>query len=427
MLSGPPLVPQIQGQVVMQKNFTDRFLRTLKPPSSGRTEYYDQTVPGLTLRITATGAMTFALAYRTPGNPCKQKLTLGQYPTVPLAEARQRARQVLNDIANGKNPAAAKQAIKTAPTVADLLTEFWERELSKKKTGAEMRRLLEKDALPAWGKRKVQDITRRDVVVLLDKVRDRGAPVTANRLLGRLTRLFNFACERGILEESPCTRLKKIEEHPRERVLTDTELAAFWQGLDDTGIDPGTALALRLILVTGQRPGEVSGMAWAEVEEDWWTIPAKRTKNGREHRVPLTALAQTLLTQARKLAGESAYVFPSPRLNGRDKPLEVRSLSRAIDRKHAQLGLEKFVPHDLRRSVRTRLAELGIDDVVAERVLNHTLQGIARVYNRHDYDMEKRAALETWSKRLQTLISHEPIASNIVPLPNTRQNVSIIS
>jgi integrase len=219
-----------------------------------------------------------------------------------------------------------------------------------------MRRLLEKDVLLAWGKRKVQEITRRDVVVLLDKVRDRGAPVTANRLLGRLTRLFNFACERGILEESPCTRLKKTEEQPRERVLTDAELAAFWQGIDDTGIHPGTALALRLILVTGQRPGEVSGMAWGEIDEHWWTIPAERTKNGREHRVPLTTMAHTLLTHAKELSGENAYVFPSPRPQGNSKPLEVRSLSRAIDRKHVQLGIDKFVPHDLRRGVESHAA-----------------------------------------------------------------------
>lgn len=407
----------------MQKNLTERFLQTVKPPATGRTEFYDQTVKGLSIRITASGIVTFALFYRLPGDRQKRRMTLGQYPVLSLAEARQKARAALLDIAKGKDPGAEQQAIKRSPTLTDLLTEFWERELSIKKSGAEMRRLLEKDVLPAWGKRKVQDITRRDVVVLLDKVRDRGAPVTANRLLGRLTRLFNFACERGILEESPCTRLKKIEEHPRERVLTDTELAAFWQGLDDTGIHPGTALALRLILVTGQRPGEVSGMAWAEVDEDWWTIPAKRTKNGREHRVPLTALAQTLLTQARKLAGESVYVFPSPRPHGQDKPLEVRSLSRAIDRKHAQLGLEKFVPHDLRRSVRTRLAELGIDDVVAERVLNHTLQGIARVYNRHDYDTEKRAALEIWQRHLQKIIQN-PV-DNVLHLPPAQVLVSI--
>ena len=407
----------------MQKNLTERFLQTIKPPAAGRAEFYDQTVKGLSVRVTASGIVTFTLFYRLSGDRQKRRTTLGQYPALSLAEARQKARAALLHAARGNDPGAEQLAVKQSPTLAELLAEFWERELSAKKSGAEMRRLLEKDALPAWGKRKVKEITRRDVVILLDQVRDRGAPVTANRLLGRLTRLFNFACERGILEESPCARLKKIEEQPRERVLSDRELAAFWQGLDDTGIHPGTALALRFILVTGQRPGEVSGMAWAEIDDNWWTIPAERAKNGREHRVPLTSLGRALLAQARELAAGSAYVFPSPRPNGRDKPLQVRSLSRAIDRKYELLGIAKFVPHDLRRSVRTRLAELGVDDIVAERILNHTLQGIARVYNRHDYDVEKRAALETWQRHLQQIIQSP--ADNVVHLSSPRASASV--
>ena len=401
----------------MQKNLTERFLQTIKPPATGRIEFYDQTVKGLSVRVTATGSITFALFYRLPNDRQKRRVTLGQYPALTLGEARQQARATLLAAAKGNDPGAEQKAAKRAPTLADLLNEFWERELSRKKSGAEMRRLLEKDALPAWGQRRVRDITRRDVVVLLDKVRDRGAPVTANRLLGRLTRLFHFACERGILDESPCTRLKKGEEQPRERVLTDTELAAFWQGLDATGMHPATALALRLILVTGQRPGEVSGMTWTEIDGSWWTIPAERTKNGCDHRVPLTPLAQALIAQARVLAGESAYVFPSPRQNGKDKPLAVRSLSRAIDRKYERLGIGKFVPHDLRRSVRTRLAELGVDDIVAERILNHRLQGLVRVYNRHDYDAEKRTALERWERHLHNIIDR-PV-DNVVNAPAT--------
>jgi integrase len=153
-------------------------------------------------------------------------------------------------------------------------------------------------------------------------------------------------------------------------------------------------------------------MAWSEIDEHWWTIPAERSKNGCQHRVPLTTMAHALLAKARELSGESAYVFPSPRRNSKDKPLEVRSLSRAIDRKHELLGIEKFVPHDLRRSVRTRLAELDVDDIVAERILNHRLQGIARVYNRHDYDVEKRAALEIWERHLQKIV-HYPAENEV--------------
>jgi integrase len=280
--------------------------------------------------------------------------------------------------------------------------------------------------LPAWGSRKVRDITRRDVVLLLDKVRER-APITANRLHGRLTRFFNFACERGVIDTSPCACIRKTEERPRERVLTDSEIARVWTGLEDTGIRAGTALALRLVLVTGQRSGEVAGMAWSEIEGNAWTIPARRAKNRREHGVPLTDLALELLEQARDQTGASVYVFPSPRADGNRRPITVRSLSRALDRKlgeqqkcrivkAAGMGLSKFTPHDLRRTVRTRLAELGVNDVVAERVLNHTLQGIARVYNHHDYQMQMRDALVAWERMLLRIVGRAGTSTNVVVL-----------
>lgn len=296
----------------MKKNLTDRYIRAIKPPTAGRLEIYDQMVLGLTLRVTASGHKTFAVAYRLPGSSRKQKVTLGRYPAIELADARRRARDVLKQLADGHDPSLARKADRSAPTVSELLEEFQLRELAGKKSGPEMHRLLAKDVLPAWGQRKAKDITRRDVALLLDDVRDR-APVTANRLHGRLTRLFNFACERGVIEVSPCTRMRKTLESPRDRVLSDDEIRAFWGGLEGTGMLTGTALALRLILATGQRPGEVAGMAWSELDGDSWTIPASRAKNGRAHRVPLCPMALDLLEQARAEAGDSAYVFPTIR------------------------------------------------------------------------------------------------------------------
>lgn len=380
---------------------------------------------GLSAILLPSGELQFRLTYTFLGR--KRRMSLGLYDEqgrggrLTLAEARVRyteARKLLND---GIDPLAQKEANRLAaeqaadaerqaPTMANLLEEFWDRELCKKKSGKEMRRLLEKDVLPAWGKRKVKEITRRDIALLLDKVGER-APVTANRLHGRLTRLFNFACERGIIDISPSLRLRKTPEQARERVLSDSEIQRFWHHLEATGIDTRTALALRLILVTGQRPGEVSGMTWAEVGDDCWTIPEQRTKNGCRQRVPLTPLALDLLDRARRLAGDSAYAFPSPRADRQDRPLEVRSLSRAVSRHLDSFAIPKFVPHDLRRTVRTRLAELGIDDVIAERVLNHTLQGLIRVYNRHDYEAEKRAALTAWERYLKRLIQVEVAAA----------------
>lgn len=276
-------------------------------------------------------------------------------------------------------------------------------ELQLKKSGPETRRLLEKDVLPAWGKKRVQDVTRRDVVLLLDSIRAR-APITANRVHGALGRAFNFAAERGIIVDSPCTRIRKPIEKPRERVLTDNEIQAFWHGLESVDIYPATRLALRLILLTGQRPGEVAGMAWAELDAEWWVIPSGRMKNGIEHRVPLTGLADELLEDARSYSGEKAHVFASSHKGG-DASITVRSLARSVSRHRQEMGIETpFVPHDLRRTVRTRLAEIGIEDVVAEKVLGHQLQGILKVYNRHSYDTEKRTALQAWESRLRKIL-----------------------
>jgi integrase len=384
---------------------TDLQVKRLVPRES-RFEVLDG--KGLAIRVFPTGKRTWIFRYLFEG--VGRRMTLGSYPFMSLAEAREAHGKALADVERGIDPGAkaldAKRARKAAPTFSDLLSELWEVELRQKKSGAETRRLLEKDVTPVWGRKRVQDITRRDIVLLLDDIRAR-APVTANRVHGALGRTFNFAAERGIIVDSPCTRIRKLVERPRERVLTDDEIRAFWHGLDAVDIYPTTRLALRLILITGQRPGEAAGMTWAEIDGDWWVIPAGRMKNGIEHRVPLTGLAHDLLEEARRYSGAKQYVFASSHKGGA-AAITVRSLARSVTRHRGEMGIENpFVPHDLRRTVRTRLAEIGAEDVVAEKVLGHQLQGILKVYNRHSYDIEKRAALMAWENRLRRILGLE--------------------
>jgi integrase len=303
------------------------------------------------------------------------------------------------------------------PSFEDILKELWERELQHKKSGKESLRLLKNDCLPVWGKKKVKTIRRRDIVLLLDDIEKR-APITRNRVHGALSRLFNFAAERGIIEDSPCVRIRKLTEKGRTRVLDDDEIRHLWCALDPEQIKPMdayrlTKLALKVILLTGQRPGEVVGMRWAEIKDDVWYIPAERMKNGDQHNVPLTTLALETIDQARHLSGDSEFVFRSTH---RDGPMSARALSRAIVSHWEAIGIkEKFTPHDLRRTVRTRLAELGIDDVIAERVLGHKLQGIMRVYNQHSYEIEKRQALEKWERKLRHIVGiEEPGKGNVI-------------
>jgi integrase len=327
----------------------------------------------------------------------------------------------MQEVERGIDPGAKKleekATMKAAPSVADLLQEFWDMELKSKASGKERNRLLVKDVLPAWGERKVATITRRDAVLLVDAVRERAA-ITANRLQSVLVRMFNFAAERGILEYSPLAGMKKRPEKARQRVLDDEEIRLLWAALDleDTTIDcyRVTKLALKMILLTGQRPGEVCGMTWTEISGDTWTIPATRMKGRVAHSVPLSDMAQELIEEARIYSGETPFVFASSHID--NGPLTSHALSKAILRHWQEIGItEPFTPHDLRRTLRTRLAEIGIDDVVAERVMGHKLQGMLAIYNRHGYDAEKRQALDRWAKRLKQIVGiEEPTRAKII-------------
>lgn len=388
-------------------------------PRATRFEITDS--QGLSIRVMPTGAKSWVFRYTIDGK--RQRMTLGSYPAITLAKARELHAKALQEVQRGIDPSIkqkeAKSTRKTAPTFKDIIEELWERELQHKKSGKDTRRLLKHDILPAWGNRKVTDIKRRDIVLLLDSIAER-APITRNRVHGALSRLFNFAAERGIIDDSPCTRIKKLPETGRSRVLNDDEIKLLWLALelDNKGIDIYrlSKLALKMILLTGQRPGEVCGMSWDEINGETWNVPAERMKGKETHSVPLTSMAVTIIKQAHTYSGESRYVFRSSYKD--DAPMTTHALSKAVLRHWQEIGLqEKFTPHDLRRTLRTRLAELGVDDVVAERVLGHKLQGILAVYNRHGYDIEKRQALEQWEKKLrQIVVIDEPEEGKIIKM-----------
>lgn len=398
-------------------SLTELGVRKLAP-KEGRYEIPDG--GGLYLRVAPSGLKSWVYRYTFDGRD--RRLSVGQWPGIGIGEARRKAGEALNQVQQGIDPgqlALEKKAkMKAAPTVSELLNEFWKIELGKTPSGKERKRLVEKDVIPKWGKRRAHDITRRDAVLLLDKVRER-APITANRLQGVLVRMFNFASERGVIEHSPLVGMRKPKETPRKRVLNDEEIKLLWAALDidntDIDIYRVTKLALKMILLTGQRPGEVSAMAWAEVDEDeaFWNIPASRVKNSEPQRVPLCPLALEVLRQVRVYSGDSEFVFKSS--HKKKAAITRTSVTRAVGRHWAEIGIKKaFTPHDLRRTLRTRLAEIGVSDMIAERVLGHKLQGMMAVYNQHTYDVEKRQALMNWEQRLMEIIGAPEPESNVV-------------
>jgi integrase len=390
---------------------TDMACRNAKPQSC---RYDLPDGDGLFLRVASSGAKVWCIRYVIDGK--QWRFQIGKYPKMSLADARQRQAALEDEIAAGYDPREKKRLEKQEPTFGMLLEKFWEKELKDKPTAQEQRRLIEKDALPILKNRKVKSITRRDIVEIVDDVRDR-APVTGNRLQTVLIRMFNFASEKGEIRTSPIAGLKRKKEESRARVLTDDEIRLLWGALDierqHLDIYVLTKLALQTILLTGQRPGEVCSMRWDQIDNGLWIISAEDRKNQEENIIPVTEMFSNVL-QAARVYSISEYVFQSP--SDPKRPLTVGALANAIRRNRAEIGVkDPFTPHDLRRTLRTRLAALGVTDIVAERVLGHKLQGVMAIYNRYDYVTEKKQALERWETSLKQIIG-ETMKSNVIPL-----------
>lgn len=405
---------------------TDPFVRSLRPSGSGRAEYWDKTVTGLGLRVSEANRKTWNVLYRINGR--LRRYTIGVYPIVSLADARQRATFALRDVANGVDPGAKKIEARHAETFSDLAKDYAEHHAKFKKRGDEDIRLLfgslqkkrtgktpHVPLVKRWGTMKVREITRRDVRGLLDLTAEK-SPVMANRILALVRKMFNFAIEHDWLDVNPCTMIKRVvREKPRDRVLTEDEIRAVWRALDDE--HPVMATLIRLRLLTAQRGGELHGARWDEVDltGGWWTIPGDRSKNGLSHRVPLSPQALTLFEELHAFRektiqtdefGEptlSPWVFPSTRKTGP----HIHHAQKAFERMVAKSGV-KFRGHDLRRTAASLMVGGGVPRLVVSKILNHVETGVTAVYDRHSYDPEKRAALDYWGNRLEQILNAAP-------------------
>jgi integrase len=400
----------------MAKALTTRTIETARP-GKARREIPDAHMPGLYLILQPSGARSWAVRYRSSGRP--RKHTLGSYPTIDLKTARHLASKALRSAAEGQDPGREKANDRAAgrDTVAAIAERFINRHCARKnrpstKTGTE--RLLRQYVLPRWGTRLARDITRRDVIDLLDGIVDAGKPIAANRALAAVRKMFNWCLERDILEETPFAGVKPpTDEQPRDRVLKDFELRAVWLAANQLG-GPFAGL-VKLLILTGQRRDEVARMQWAEINLNagLWLLPAERVKNKLAHEIPLSAAALTVL-EALPRIGDQFVLTTSGEAPSSNYSKHKRRLDALLPPDMVAWRL-----HDIRRSVASGMAQIGVSLPVIEKCLNHisgTFSGIVSVYQKHTFAEEKRAAFDAWGAFVADLVSDRP-RQNVVRLP----------
>jgi integrase len=353
----------------MRVQLTDRFCQHAKSTEGPQTDYFDEAVSGLALRVTSRGTRSWTLLSGTP----RRRITLGRYPSLSLAAARARALEVKDGRAAG--------------TIA-ALAETYLRSINGLRSIREIERRLRRDVLPIIGHIPLGELHRRDVTRVIDaKLVD--APITARRVFEDVRAMVRWAVARGDLDHNPLDGLRgPAVSKPRTRVLSDDEIRAIWHGINE--VRPDVARVVKFCLATGQRVGEVTGLRQSELDlkRRVWTIPAERSKNGHSHQVPLSGMALKLIKDggfgvSKNVVSDIVWRY--------------------------QIVEDRWTAHDLRRSALTKMAELGIAPIVLGHIANHrttTKAGITLgVYVHHQYEKEKRQALELWADRLQGIIS----------------------
>ena len=370
-----------------------------------------------------------------------QRETLGRWPDVGVADARDKARGIKKLAAAGLDPRTARQAeeaearaqveaeAERLKAFGPLAEDYIKRKCPKLVQGADIESIIRRRILPHWGNRPVVELRKRDAIVLTDSLVDTGQPAAAIKLADVIKRLGNWLVERDEIEVSPFSSMKPpADKVTRDRVLKDHEIRALWLATDEMGYPFGPLV--KLLLLTGQRRNEIAGIQEDEIDKETasWVIPATRTKRVKRislpHLVPLAPAVMEIVNTLPRFAGPHLLTTTSGRrpVSGFSKmkarldaavlaSMKKDASERGEDPKKV-MPLAPWRLHDLRRSCRTGLASLGVPEIVSEKVLAHYPRGISKVYNVHDYADEKRDALARWAQRVQNIVSPPP--ANVV-------------
>ena len=400
---------------------TDAKIRSLAPPAAGRKEWPDHIVPGLRIRVGQSGAKTFVLRKRVGGR--WRNITIGTFKEYfGLADARRKARSILLDIENGKGAPRPAKEDGTTLTGRLMFTFLWEQYLERacrghKRSTSEIERIGKKFLLPRFGDRMADSITRSEITSLVEDVTYRNPQQPTLRegrtVHQRLSAFYSWAMPKlERLQANPCHYAWRPPlGKPRDRFLSDDEIRLFWYACGELGWPFGPGF--KLLLVTGQRRGEVFGASRNEIQDGIWTIPGDRAKNGIAHIVPLPRLALDIFAALPVADGTDNFFAvpgnPNAVSSGFSKghPRMLRKMAEKQDGK----AVEHFVLHDLRRTAATGMQRLGVPMPVTEAVLNHisgSRGGIAGVYQRHDYFEEKKDALAKWANEIERIVADQP-------------------
>jgi integrase len=368
------------------------------PAGSTDAVFWDDDVAGFGIRLREGGSRTWIYRYRIGSK--QRSMKLGSATSIPLVVARKMASEQEAEVRLGGDPALKKETANLAAdnTLGVLANQFLEARKSKwrPKSYKQYERHLLKYARPLH-RLPITAVSQRNIANLLADITNESGEPTSNRLRSTLCSLFGWVIKEGIRlpEGNVASYTNKHEEKSRDRVLTDAELKTIWKACPDSDF----GAIIKLLILTGQRANEIGGLRWEEVHDEQIVLPSQRTKNKRTHIVPLSDPARTMLNPFR--ADGRAHVF------GRVDSIGFDGWGYAKRNLDARVALEHWTIHDIRRTVATRMAELGVQPHIIEAVLNHVSGhkgGIAGIYNRATYDKEKREALNVWAEHVTALI-----------------------
>jgi integrase len=394
-----------------KRKLTAIFLQKVKPQSRPFM-VWDAMQRGLALRVEPTGYRAWKVVYRHHNRP--RWYHIGAADAIGLADARSLAAEVMLEVARGRDPQAERKAARGAGTFEEVALRYREEHAKRhNKSWEQAAYLIDRYVQPRWGKLRATDVARSDVKAMLAHIASRSV---ANQTLAAASAIFSWAVreEVGGVTANPCSKVVRHEERSRERVLGDSEVPIFWQAFDGAGLLVG--MALKVLLLTGQRPGEVCRMRREHIVDGWWTMPGDPdsktgwlgTKNGEGHRVWLPKPVQRLLAELDEGA-TTGFVFA-----GHRGP--ITNLDGAMRTICAQLGIEnKVTPHDLRRTHGTMVTRLGFGRDAMNRIQNHKEGGIGSVYDRHEYAEENRRVMEAVARQVMAL-AEDGDGAKVVPL-----------